>query len=173
MACWYCSVRPAEANHMLETNLFGDVDALKSYDQTKVAYNVRHIGIPRCGDCRRRHRLAKGAYFLAGIAGVSLVAAAAAVGFSWLAPLYSGLWAGLSLGWMLGAWMAGRMAQSGIHTVRASLRHYPEIKDLRDKGYRFGLRPRKAKPKPQAPAPAPAQYHVPVASVHPPRDEGE
>ena len=57
MACWYCSVRPAEANHMLETNLNGDVDALKSYDQTKVAYNVRHVGIPRCGDCHRRHRL--------------------------------------------------------------------------------------------------------------------
>ena len=146
MACWYCSVRPAEANHMLETNLNGDVDALKSYDQTKVAYNVRHVGIPRCGDCHRRHRLAKGARGFAALAGISLILAAIALVLKWLDPLYTGIWAELSAGLMPGGLAGGYLVQIGIHTERKSLRQYPEIKELRDKGYRFGIRPRQTKP---------------------------
>ena len=162
MACWYCSVRPAEANHMLETNLNGDVDALKSYDQTKVAYNVRHVGIPRCGDCHRRHRLAKGIRGFAAIAGVSLILSAVAVVFHWLDPLYTGIWVGLSAGLMIGGLVAGNLVQTGIHTERKSLHQYPEIKDLRDKGYRFGIRPRQAKPTSQPASP------TTVAPISPP-----
>ncbi|MBP7402345.1 MAG: hypothetical protein KBA30_06990 [Clostridia bacterium] len=162
MACWFCSIRAAEANHMLETDLYGDVDALKSYDQTKVAYNVRHIGIPRCGDCHARHRVAKAARLFAVLAALSLIAAAVAIGLGWFAELYMGLWAGLSVGLMVGGMIAARVVQKGIHTERKSLKFYPEIMELKEKGYRFGLQPRRTKPKPQAPAtPAASAVQVP------------
>ncbi len=179
MACWYCSVRPAEANHMLETNLNGDVDALKSYDQTKVAYNVRHVGIPRCGDCHRRHRLAKGARGFAALAGISLILSAIAVVLHWLDPLYTGIWVGLSAGLMLGGLAAGHLVQTGIHTERKSLRQYPEIKELRDKGYRFGIRPRQTKPSARTASSSPVipATPPPVTPAPPARldatDEGE
>ena len=47
MACWFCSVRPSEANHVLQMDMYGDVDALKVDTETKVAYNVQ-IGRASC-----------------------------------------------------------------------------------------------------------------------------
>lgn len=145
MACWFCTVRAAEANHVLETDMYGDVDAVQAYAQTKVAYNVRHIGIPRCGDCHRRHRLALSAKIFTVVMALLLIAGALAIVFEWVPPLYAGLWAGLAAGLMVGALITAVLVQTGIFTERKSRKQYPEIKELLDKGYRFGLHPKDRK----------------------------
>jgi hypothetical protein len=142
MACWFCSVRIPEANHVLELDMYGDVDALKTPAQTTVAYNVRHIDIPRCADCHKRHSMARNVRFLAALLAITLIGAALSIAFSWVPPLYAGLWAGLSAGLMAGALVSGALVQKGIYSVGKSRAQYPEVKELLGKNYRFGLRPK-------------------------------
>jgi hypothetical protein len=142
MSCWFCSVREAQADHDLAFEMYGDVDAQKTQSQTRVAYNVRHIEIPRCADCHGRHILAL--YALIGAAAL-LVSALAAL----LVGLYGtlvawawGLWLGLSFGLMIGLLGCRFFLLKGIHSVHQARTVYPEVKELLEKCYRYGRRPK-------------------------------
>ena len=154
MACWFCSVHPSEANHVLQIDMHGEVDALKVDTETQIAYHVRHIDIARCSYCHSRHRQAKAARVFAAAMAFLLIVASITIVFALIPALYSGLWAGFTAGLMLGALVAGGLLQKGIHTEHKARVSYPEVKELRDKGYHFGLHP-KAKPAKKLPHQSP------------------
>ena len=142
MNCWFCSVREAEADHTLLIEMYGDVDTKKTPSQTRVAYNVRHIDVPRCADCHSRHVIALYATILAVIMTVALVVAVLFAFYAWLPQWAWGLWAGLAFGLVLGSLAIRFLILKGIFSIRQAKADYPDIKELLEKGYRFGRRPR-------------------------------
>jgi len=151
MNCWFCSVREAEAQHRVGMDMHGEVDAQNMQSQTKVAYSVRHIEIPRCADCHSRHRLAKFAQFMGAVFAVVLLAGVIVALFNLLAPYIAGLWAGLALGLVIASLAAGSVAHKGIYSLRDSRAKFPAVKELLNKCYRFGARPRALIPKSDPP----------------------
>lgn len=142
MQCWFCSVRDADEAHALHLEMYGDVDAKKTSSETKIAYNVRHIDVPRCADCHSRHVIAFYALILAGAMALGLVAAILVAVFADLAGWVWGLWAGLAAGLLLGALAIRFLILKGINSVHQARTQYPDIVALLEKCYRFGRRPK-------------------------------
>lgn len=155
MNCWFCSIREADPEHLFHVEMYGDVDTKKTPSQTKVAYNVRHIDVPRCADCHSRHVVALYAAVIAAVLLVALVIAVLFAVFSWAPQWVWGLWAGLAFGLALGTLAIRFFALKGIYSVRQAKAIYPEIKDLLDKCYRFGRRPRGQLPESDEPCASP------------------
>ena len=70
--------------------------------------------------------------------------------FEWLDSLVVGIWAGFTLGLVMGCLLSASLVQKGIHTVRSSRSKHPEIIALKEKCFRFGSRPKEALPKSDA-----------------------
>jgi len=151
MNCWFCSVRASEEGHVYEVDMHGEVDAQNVQSQTNIAYSVRHIKIPRCADCHSRHHLAGFAKFMAAVCAALVLAGVVFALFGWAAPFVTGAWTGLALGLVVAFLMAIVIAQKGIHSLRNSRSLYPEVKELLDRCYRFGLRPKAILPKSDPP----------------------
>jgi hypothetical protein len=144
MFCWYCSVREAEAKHTYSFDMYGDVDAQKADMQTAVAYRVRHIEIPRCADCRSRHRLVSQLRFFTFVLAVLVILAAINTFFNWTGLLIGGLLLGFSAGLLASLLFAGPLVQKGIHSVAKGRSKYPEVQELLNQQYKFGARPKAA-----------------------------
>lgn len=151
MNCWFCSVREADARHVYGLDMHGDVDAQNTETATNIAYSVRHIDIPRCADCHSKHRIAKAAFVFSFVFLALLLAAVVFAVFGWAAPLIVGAWGGLSAGLVIAMLLCASVVQKGIHTLRSSKREYPLVKEMLDKCYRFGLRPKAVLPKSDLP----------------------
>ena len=156
MKCWFCSVREKEDDHASKVEMYGDVDTKKTPSQTQVAYSVRHIEVPRCADCHSRHVIAFYALAAALIMAAILIAAVLAAVFSWVPQWVWGLWAGLAGGLLLGSLLIRFLILKGIRSIRQARAVFPEIKDLLDKCYRFGFRPKGQLPESDKPCPEPA-----------------
>ena len=142
MKCWFCSIREADEKHVLALEMYGDVDAKKTESETKVAYNLRHIEVPRCFDCHSRHVRSFTAVIAALILVLSVAAATLAAVYVWLADWAWALWLGLSLGLLVAALLVRFFALLGIKSIKQAKTVYPEVKELLDKGYKFGRRPK-------------------------------
>ncbi len=146
MSCWFCQVREAEDLHAFKVEMYGDVDTRQSASQTQVAYNVRHLSVPRCGDCAGRHRIAGLSAVMSLLFAVLLLAAVLSAVFQWVSPWIWGLVAGSSFAFTL-SWLGIRsVAHRNILTIRNAKADYPEIRTLLDNGYRFGRRPKGTPP---------------------------
>lgn len=144
MNCWFCDIRTAENRHNKSYVMYGDIDTQKSPSETKVAYNVRHVDIPRCEDCHIRHQ-----YSLICLAAalLLLLSAVAAVLFAVYGSLNGWIWAlwlGLSAGLLLGALVVRMALLRGVKTIWQARTGYPEVAELSGKGYRFGHRPKES-----------------------------
>jgi hypothetical protein len=146
MSCWFCSVRNEEIEHVLAVEMYGDVNAQKTKVQTKVAYNVQHVNIPRCPDCHSRHIISMYSDILGLIFSVAFLVSILVAVFGGVGSLLLGLWMGLSFGLLLGVLGIRFMALKGIYSIRDAKANYPEIKELLKKGYRFGFRPQSQLP---------------------------
>jgi hypothetical protein len=122
--------------------MYGDVDAKKTSSETKIAYNVRHIDVPRCADCHSRHVIAFYALILAGAMALGLVAAILVAVIADLAGGGWGVWAGLAAGLLLGALAIRFLILKGINSVHQARTQNPDIVALLEKCYRFGRRPK-------------------------------
>lgn len=151
MICWFCSLREAQVKHTYGIDMYGEVDAKTTPAQTDVAYRVRHVDVPRCADCHRRHRLARFVANLSVLFFIAAIAAMLAILLKWTTPLISGIWLGLAVGLTLAALIAAKLILKGIHSLRKSHKKYPEIQDLLKQGYRFGQRPKAGIPKADPP----------------------
>ena len=151
MNCWFCSVREAEEKHVYGIDMHGDVDAQNTGVQTNIAQSVRHIDRPRCADCHSKHRIAKMAKLMSFVLLVLLLGAAVFGIFNWAAPLVVGVWGGLSSGLVIAMLLCASMVQKGIHTLRGCRLEHPLVKELLEKCYRFGLRPKAVMPKSDQP----------------------
>lgn len=142
MKCWFCTIRDAVSKHALTYQMYGDVDTQKTDSETKVAYNVRQIEIPRCADCHSRHQHAFTTLIMVAALLVSLIAAILAGVFELTAEWIWALWAGLSGGMLIGAAITYLTLLRGTLSQFYARKNYPELKDLCEKGYRFGHRPK-------------------------------
>ena len=142
MDCWFCSVRPSETNHVLAIEMYGEVDALKKEMQTAVAYKVFHIEVPRCYDCHSRHNSARFAGIFFVLFSISFIFSLFFAAFGFVDQWIWGLWMGFSLGLMIGSLAIRFLVLKNIHSIRQAKISFPEIKELKDKCYRFGYRPR-------------------------------
>ena len=151
MICWFCSLREAQERHTYGIDMYGEVDARKTAALTDVAYRVRHVEVPRCADCHRRHNHARNATILGVVFIIVAIGAILSIVFSWTTPLVSGLWLGLSVGLALASVLAARLIQRGIHPLRKSHSKHPEVQELLKQCYRFGQRPKAGIPKSSKP----------------------
>ena len=142
MSCWFCSIRDEEADHHLAYEMYGEVDAQETKAQTKVAYKVQHVKVPRCADCHSRHTIAQYIDIIAIILGAIFLLSILFAVFGWVAQWIWALWMGLSFGLMLGSLAAHVLVLRGIHSVYKARMTFPEIKELLEKCFRFGYRPR-------------------------------
>ncbi len=142
MSCWFCSVRDEEAEHLLAVEMYGEVNALEVKSQTKVAYKVQHIKIPRCADCHSRHIIANLVDILAIILVVIFLVSILFAVFGWVAQLIWALIMGVSFGLLVGTLAVRFLALKGIRSIRDAKMNYPEIKELLEKCYRFGMHPK-------------------------------
>lgn len=145
MKCWFCSIREAEVKNVLDLEMYGDVDATKVESETKVAYNVRHIAVPRCADCHSRHIRSLTSIIMTVVLALSAAAAALSAAYGWLDGWVWGLWLGLSLGLAAAGLLVHYFALKGIKSIRQAKTVFPEVKDLLEKCYKFGRRPRNLK----------------------------
>ncbi len=157
MVCWYCSVRTAEAKHSYAFDMYGGLGVHNSETETNVAYNVRHIEIPRCADCRAKHGTAKAAMFMSVVFLAVLLGGALSAVFGWVPQFIAGAWCGLAAGLVIASLLSAVLVQKGICTVRASRGKYPEANDLLKKGYRYGTRPKAAPSQSYLPPAPPSQ----------------
>jgi hypothetical protein len=140
------------ANHdHLAVDMYGDVNAQKSELQTKVAYNVQHVSIPRCSDCHSRHIISQYADVLGLIFSVAFLVSILTAVLGWVGPFILGLWMGLAFGLLLGMFGIRFLALKGIYSIRDAKIKYPEVKELLEKGYRFGFRPQNQLPESNQP----------------------
>ena len=156
MRCWFCDVRDAETEHVYQVEMYGDVDTRKTPSQTQVAYNVRHVEVPRCADCHSRHVIAFYALVISLIMVIALAFAILAAVLSWTSQWIWGLWAGLAAGLLLGTLLIRFLILKGIRSIHQARITHPEIKDLLEKCYRFGRRPKGSPPKSDKPCDAPS-----------------
>lgn len=152
MVCWYCLVRESEAKHAYSFDMYGGVGVQSSEVQTNVAYNVRHIEVPRCADCRGKHKTAKVLFVSAVVFAATLLVGAAFAAFRWAPDLIAGLWCGFSAGLVIACLLSAALVQKGIHTVKKSRSKFPEASDLLKKGYRHGTQPKAGVQNAQMPA---------------------
>lgn len=151
MLCWYCSIREAESAVAYKLNMFGAVKAQNSASHTNVTYDVKHIEIPRCGDCATRHKTAANAKALSAVFALIAIGAAIAMLFNLSSPVLYAVILGLSVGLVLTGLIAGIMIQKGIKTVRAGRHEYPEVIEMKKRCYRFGDRPKQSIPESDPP----------------------
>lgn len=142
MNCWFCLIRESKVEHVLKLEMYGGVETQNTNELTKVAYNVRHIEVARCPDCHSRHLLAKVVQIVdLVLAGILLIAIFFAT-FKWIEPLFAGIWIGMSAGLIIGLLVAGYFIQRGIYSIRKSKSEYPDVKELLEKSYKFGVLPK-------------------------------
>ncbi|MBP8988651.1 MAG: hypothetical protein KBG64_00345 [Clostridia bacterium] len=147
MNCWFCSVREADQAHTFYVEMYGDVDTKEMPSQTQIAYSVRHIDVPRCAECHSRHSIAR---FAAIVAWIMLFSEIAAILFAVMGEIPDwawGIWAGLSAGLLIGALASRFLVLKGSKTIHRAKTSFPEIKELLEKGYRFGRHPKGQLPK--------------------------
>ena len=142
MKCWFCTIRDAISKHALPFEMYGDVDAQKTPSETKVKYNVRHVEIPRCADCHSRHRHAMAALIAAVVLFLSVAAAVILAVLNTAPEWLWGLWAGASAGLLIGVVLTRQATLRGTLSTYFARKNYPEVKELSEKGYRFGRRPK-------------------------------
>lgn len=142
MTCWFCKIRDAAERHALPYEMFGDIDTRSTPSETKVAYNVRHVEVPRCNDCHSRHSHAMLSLIIGGIFLLALIAAVLFALYVESAEWIWAVWLGLSLGLLIGAIAVRFALLRGTLSVYQARKNYPEVKDLREKGYKFGRRPK-------------------------------
>lgn len=151
MKCWYCSIRDSEEKYAYKLDMYGGVAASSEETQTNIAYNVRHVEIPRCIDCHKKHRIAKIFKILSVLLAVLMLAAFAAFLFDLAEPKLSGVCLGLTIGLVIASLLAGHFVSYRIKTIRKGRAGYPEVEDLLKQCYRFGVRPKERIPVSEAP----------------------
>jgi hypothetical protein len=166
MTCWFCAVRESEEKHIYGIDMYGQVGVQGNAADTNVAYNVRHIDVPRCADCHSKHRTAKAARIMSVVFLVILAGGALSAAFQWVPDLIAGLWCGLAAGLLIACLISPALVQKGIKSLRKSRRAFPEVAELLQRQYRFGLRPKEERPKAQQPSvqPSAAQPAQPPAA---------
>lgn len=146
MQCWYCELREADKNCGHSFDMYGGVDVQKNDALTNVSYSLIQIEIERCRDCYMRHKYALiSLYAIIPIAGI-IIAATIGLLTEALTPLMAGILAGLAVGLIIAAVLSNKLMQRGIHTVKFSRAEYPTAKDLLERGWRYGVRPKEALP---------------------------
>ncbi|HBP38633.1 MAG TPA: hypothetical protein DD640_07825 [Clostridiales bacterium] len=143
MLCWFCSIREAESGHAFKYEMHSTVDAKKNESETKVAYNIREIIVPRCMDCHNRHIRVQFTSVLATIVAVILLAAVIASLANWSEVWIWGVGLGLSAGLLAGILAVRYYALKGIRSVRQAKVDFPEAIILREDGFKVGRQPRR------------------------------
>ena len=142
MSCWFCNITEEDPEKAYRLSLFGEVDAKARNSVTKVHYLVHQIGVPRCAQCRSKHRAAAFVFVVSVLLLVTALILAVRASFDVSAGFLRGLIAGL-LG---GAGLTGAAVYAALHKGIASTakarKDYPGIVALREKGYRFGKAPK-------------------------------
>jgi hypothetical protein len=142
MKCWFCSVRDPIESDSYEFDMYGKVDARGTDSDQDIAYNVRHIVIPRCADCRGKHGTAKAARVFAIVFLAALLGGLLSMLFEWVSPLIAGLWAGLAAGLLIAMLLAAALVQKGIKSLKSGKKSFPKVEELVKECYRFGVRPK-------------------------------
>lgn len=173
MTCWFCSVRDADAKHTYGIDMYGEVGVKNNEAQTSVAYNVKHVDVPRCADCRGKHRIAKAARFMSLVFLVILLGGVLSAAFKWVPDMIAGLWCGFAAGLLIACLLSSALVQKGIKSVSKSRSKYPEVVELLKKQYRFGLRPKEEMPKAQLSAAPPLTAQPAAPPVMPGSDAGD
>lgn len=129
--CWFCKRAKAEAAHVLEVPMHGNVQRQWQVVNTRVTWRTMKAKVPRCKSCKEAHGKVAGMWTGA--------AAGAAIGTAILPVIGSaiGLFAGGALGKMVDKNM--RLPE-GIAPESAKA-NYPPIQELVHQGWAFGERP--------------------------------
>lgn len=143
MLCWFCSIREAESKHALDFKMHSVLNAKKDELETKVAYNVKQIIIPRCADCHSRHIRVRFTSIYSFFVTIVLLAAVLASLTGWTAAWLWGVGLGLATGLLAGLLAIRYYALKGIRSVRNAKTDFPEAKTLLESGYKVGWRPKK------------------------------
>lgn len=142
MTCWFCSAVEESPEKSYKITMFGEVDAKAKDSVTRVRYSVHKLVVPRCSMCRSKHRSAMFFTIISSIlAFMALVLLLFAV-FDVLVGFMPGLLTGLIAGASLGGFAIRLALHKGILTVAKARKIYPEVKELLDRGYKFGKAPK-------------------------------
>lgn len=151
MTCWFCSARESDPKHIYGIDMYGEIGVQNNEAQTNVAYNVKHIDVPRCTDCHSKHRIAKAARVLSLVFVAALLGGVLSAAFKWVPELLAGAWCGLAAGLVIACLLSSAFVQKGIKSLGKSRSKYPEVVDMLKRQYHFGLRPKDEMPKVQPP----------------------
>ncbi|MHB8962447.1 MAG: hypothetical protein ACYC5K_04765 [Saccharofermentanales bacterium] len=142
MTCWFCNAAEENPEKTYRIRMFGEVDAMAKASVTKVKYSIHRISVPRCAMCRAKHRGASFFAVIGSILAVTTLVLLLFAAFDVLNGFMPGLLTGLIAGMALGCFSIRLALHKGILSIAKARRIYPEVKELLDRGYKFGKAPK-------------------------------
>jgi len=141
MTCWFCGTAEAQENKAVRLQLYGEVEASDADENKKrIAYSTQTFDVPRCAECKKKHRRSR-LYIVLCLAMAVLMLAAAVCALAGIPGWLWGLVLGLGTGFCAMFFALRMMTLKGIKKESDAKKDYPEIVDLLCKGYKFGKRP--------------------------------
>jgi hypothetical protein len=142
MVCWFCDSLQADPQKMLHLSMYGEVDSQTLDSVTKIKYNVVKIDIDRCPLCHSKHRLVRSVTFFS----LLFFLLAVIIGIYTFFNAISGLGIGLLIGFLGSFIISGILIRlallKGIRSIAFAKKHHHQVRELLDKAYHFGNRPK-------------------------------
>lgn len=141
MTCWFCERAEAEDKKSVRLHMVGEIQSSQVQKNKKwLEYVTQVIDVPRCADCKRKHK--KAAFYSEMSIFMFVVMLAAGISAYTTSPDW--IW-GIALGLGAGLFVLFRTVRSialkGIKKKSAANKKYPEVANLLRKGYKFGKIP--------------------------------
>lgn len=141
MMCWFCNRAEAQDKKSVRLHMVGEIQSLDLKKNSKsIEYITQVIDVPRCADCKGKHR--KAAFYSE--MSILLFVVMLAAGISALTASPDWIW-GLALGGSAGLFILfltlKSIALKGIKKKSAARKKFPQTAELLSKGYKFGKIP--------------------------------